>query len=85
MESLRSRSIGQVITEEIPLYTEDHVEIAVALEVVNTSGERVGLPVTDVSQTVASLPDPVQVVATAVWTDVRGRLYTSTASTLVGR
>ncbi|NLV41637.1 MAG: hypothetical protein GXY15_10475 [Candidatus Hydrogenedentes bacterium] len=85
MESLRSRSLNDVITQEIPLYTEDHVEIAVALEAVNTSGERVSLPVTDVVQAMAALPDPVEVVATAVWTDTRGRMYTSTASTMVGR
>jgi len=85
MESLRSRSLNDVITQEIPLYTEDDVEIAVALEAVNTSGERVSLPVTDVVQAMAALPDPVEVVATAVWTDTRGRMYTSTASTMVGR
>ena len=85
MENLRSRSLNDVITQEIPLYTEDHVEIAVALEAVNTSGERVSLPVTDTVQAMAALPDPVEVVATAVWTDTRGRMYTSTASTMVGR
>ena len=85
LESLRSRSLDQVVSQEIPIYVEDHVEIAVALEAVNTSGERVSLPVTNVAQAIATLPDPVEVVATAVWTDTRGRMYTSTASTMVGR
>ena len=85
MEDLRSSTLDQVITREIPLYVEDHVEMAVSLEAVNLSGERVQLPVSDVATTIAGLPDPVEVVATVVWTDSRQRMYTSTASTMVGR
>ncbi|HNY85178.1 MAG TPA: hypothetical protein PKN23_01680 [Candidatus Hydrogenedentes bacterium] len=59
--------------------------MAVSLEAVNLSGERVQLPVSDVATTIAGLPDPVEVVATVVWTDSRQRMYTSTASTMVGR
>lgn len=85
LEDLRSRPALDVLSMEYPVYTEDGVDMAVGLETFTTGGETVDIPVGNPQQVLATLPNAVEVRATVVWSDSRGRLYSMSSATICSR
>ncbi len=85
LEDLRSRPVIDVLEMDYPVYTEDGIDMAVGLEAFDANGNTVEIPVNNPQQVLATLPNAVEIRATVVWSDSRGRLYSMSSATICAR
>ncbi|MBI2423025.1 MAG: hypothetical protein HYV27_09375 [Candidatus Hydrogenedentes bacterium] len=91
MEDIRRQSFDDLLAYTPPEMDEPGVEQTVVLECFNEAGDAIGLPMADgedgqpVDVEGLELPNPVEIKATLVWTDVKGRAYSMHATTLCER
>ena len=80
------RVAGPGILTETPAPVEcDGQTMAVMMEVFNSDGEPLSVPVSvDNDGNLPDLPNPMEVRVTVMWEDKRGRVYSSRSTTMLG-
>jgi type II secretory pathway pseudopilin PulG len=84
VEELQGLSYDQLLDYEPPVLPGLGASSTIQIVAINSGGNQVLLPV-DPATLGSPLPNPTEVQITAVWNDVRGRVYTMRASTLCRR
>jgi len=82
----RTRGAGPDVLTQTPAPVEvDGRVMAVSMEIINTDGTTMTVPVAlDNEGNMPTLPSPLEVQVTVMWEDVRGRVYSTRASTVLG-
>jgi len=84
LEQVRQQSYEQILNFTPPELTCPGVRRTVTLECYNSAGTAIPLPLGE-SQSLPSLPNPLEVKATLIWEDESGRVYSKYSTTSVGR
>lgn len=82
METIRGMDFATLMAFNPNPIEAENANVFVVLEALNNDGEAVELPAPAQE---ANFPNPMEVRATILWTQQRGRVFTLTASTLVRR
>ena len=84
IEELQGLSYDQLLEYQPPVLPGLGASSTIQVAALNSGGNQVPLPV-DPATLNAPLPNPAEVRITVIWNDVRGRVYSTRASTLCRR
>jgi len=86
LEQVRQKSLTDLAQFTPVLDSGPGVRRTVTLECYDNNGDAVSLPLPAEAQSqLAALPNPLEVKATLIWEDERGRVFSTYTSTYVGR
>ena len=85
MEEMRSATPMDVLTTAPAPVTTDGHTMAVMMEVFDTSGDPLVLPLTpDISGNLPPLPEPMEIRVTLMWEGRRGHTFSTRSATMMG-